>query len=145
MIYTDMTKKAMQLAYKAHSGQFDKGGVPYVFHPYEVARKMETEDEICTALLHDVVADTRLTLEDLKQEGFNDNVINAVKLLTRDREVSYEDYIASLTGNKLAVRVKLADLEHNSIPSRVPAELDEYMKKYYERYEKARKVLMESL
>ena len=73
MIYTSMTIKAMKLAYKAHEGQVDRSGVPYIFHPIHLAEQMETEDEICTALLHDVAEDSDCTIEDLKKEGFRYN------------------------------------------------------------------------
>ena len=50
MLYTALTRKAMIFAYKAHEGQLDRGGVPYVFHPYHLAEQMDSEYEICTAL-----------------------------------------------------------------------------------------------
>ena len=57
MLYTPLTKKALKLAYAAHAGQVDKAGMPYIFHPYEVALQVQTEEEVCAALLHDVVED----------------------------------------------------------------------------------------
>ena len=70
--YTALTRKAMRICYAAHEGQMDKSGVPYVFHPIHLAEQMETEEEICTALLHDVVEDTKWTLKELEAEGFSD-------------------------------------------------------------------------
>ena len=92
----------------------DKSGVPYVFHPIHLAEQMETEEEICTALLHDVVEDTKWTLAELEAEGFPASVLDAVRLLTREKDVSYMAYIERLSGNRIARKVKLADLEHNS-------------------------------
>ena len=66
MIYTSLTNKAMQLAYKAHHGQVDKSGLPYILHPYHLAEQMKDEITICTALLHDVAEDTSVTIEDLE-------------------------------------------------------------------------------
>ena len=63
MIYTPLIKKALKIAFAAHENQVDKGGIPYIFHPYEVAQQMTTEYEICTALLHDVIEDTDVTAE----------------------------------------------------------------------------------
>ena len=60
MLYTDVTKTALKICYEAHSGQIDKSGLPYVFHPFHLAEQMETEDEICVARLHDVMEDTDL-------------------------------------------------------------------------------------
>ena len=67
MIYTELTIKAMNLAYNAHQGQFDKGGVPYIFHPIHLAESMDDEISTCVALLHDTVEDTDVTLEQLAQ------------------------------------------------------------------------------
>ena len=91
MIYTSMTIKAMKLAYKAHEGQVDRSGVPYIFHPIHLAEQMETEDEICTALLHDVAEDSDCTIEDLKKEGFSADTIEALRLLTHEKSVTYMD------------------------------------------------------
>ena len=68
MIYTDLTINAMRLAYSAHNGQLDKAGLPYIFHPYHLAEQMTDEVSTCVALLHDVVEDTNVSLEDLKKE-----------------------------------------------------------------------------
>lgn len=119
MIYTNMTKKAMKMAYKAHEGQKDKGGLPYVFHPLHVAEQMKDESETAAALLHDVLEDTKITLSDLKKEGFPEEILAAVKLLTRGRKASYLDYIRRLKDNPIARTVKLADLIHNSDISRL--------------------------
>lgn len=112
--YTALTRKAMRICYAAHEGQVDKSGVPYVFHPLHLAEQMETEEEICTALLHDVVEDTKWTLAELEAEGFPASVLDAVRLLTREKDVPYMAYIERLSGNQIARKVKLADLEHNS-------------------------------
>ena len=68
MIYTPLTNKAMKLAYRAHHGQTDKCGQPYIFHPYHLAEQMKEEVTVCAALLHDVVEDTPVTIEQLKRE-----------------------------------------------------------------------------
>lgn len=112
--YTALIRKAMRICYAAHEGQMDKSGVPYVFHPIHLAEQMETEEEICTALLHDVVEDTKWTLKELEAEGFPTGVLEAVRLLTREKDVPYMAYIERLSGNQIARKVKLADLEHNS-------------------------------
>ena len=114
MIYTIMTNKAMKIAYDAHYGQSDKAGVPYIYHPIHLAEQMTDEDSICVALLHDVVEDSTVSLDQLRSEGFNDAVISAVRLLTHDESVPYMDYIYQISRNPLARKVKLADLQHNS-------------------------------
>ena len=119
MIYTDLTKKAMRLCFAAHAGQLDKGGVPYVFHPFHVAEQMEDELSTVVALLHDVVEDTDYTLEDLAQMGFPERALSAIKLLTHDKRVHYLDYVAAIRHDPIARAVKLADLRHNSDLSRL--------------------------
>ena len=69
MIYTPMTKKALCIAYKAHEGQVDKTGVPYIFHPFHLAESMTDENSTIVALLHDVIEDTDWTIDDLEKEG----------------------------------------------------------------------------
>ena len=74
-----MLNKALNIAYKAHIGQLDKGGSPYILHPVRVALHCQTEDEKIVALLHDVVEDTSITFEDLKTEGLDDRLLEALK------------------------------------------------------------------
>ena len=118
MIYTELTIKAMNLAYSAHHGQFDKGGVPYIFHPIHLAEEMDDEISTCVALLHDTVEDTAVTLEDLAAQ-FPAEVVNAVRLLTHGEDVDYFDYVRAIRQNPIAVKVKLADLRHNGDPKRI--------------------------
>lgn len=118
MIYTDLTERAMRLAYRAHDGQVDKAGVPYIFHPIHLAEQMTTEACVCVALLHDVVEDSDVTIEDIAAL-FPAEVTEAVRLLTHEENVSYLDYIRALRANPLARTVKLADLAHNSDESRL--------------------------
>ena len=114
MLYTEMTTKAMRLAFDAHKDQPDKIGLPYIYHPLHLAEQMETEDEIVVALLHDVVEDTKYTFDDIRAWGFPEKVIEALTLLTHDDAEPYLDYVARLKGNAIARKVKLADLRHNS-------------------------------
>ena len=118
MIYTELTIKAMVLAYNAHHGQFDKGGVPYIFHPIHLAEQMDDEISTCVALLHDTVEDTDVTLEQLAAE-FPREIVEAVNLLTHRDGVDYFDYVRAIKANPIAVKVKLADLAHNGDPKRI--------------------------
>ena len=136
MIYTDKTKKAMKLCYEAHKDQVDKTGVPYVFHPFHVAEQMKDEATTIVALLHDVVEDTDYTLEDIAAEGFGQEIVEAVALMTHEDEVPYLDYVAKLKDNPIARAVKLADLAHNSDQSRL-GEIDDETKQRLEKYQKA--------
>ena len=140
MIYTDNTKKAMKLCFKAHKDQVDKSGMPYVFHPFHVAEQMTDEVTTIVALLHDVVEDTDYTLEDIAAEGFGEDILKAVALMTHEDDVPYLDYVAKLKDNPIARAVKLADLAHNSDLSRI-GEIDEETKQRLEKYKKARAIL----
>ncbi len=121
MKYTSLTKKALAICFDAHKNQRDKGGQPYVFHPFHLAEQMETEEEICAALLHDVAEDSHYTIGDLGRAGFPETVLEALRLLTRDPQGNYLEYIAALRQNPIARRVKLADLAHNSDLDRLDA------------------------
>lgn len=118
MIYTKQTKKAINIAYKAHMGQEDRSGIPYIFHPMHLAESMDTETECIVAILHDVVEDTNVTFEDLEKE-FSKEIIEALKLLTHDKSVDYMEYIKEIKSNPVAKKVKLADLKHNSDHTRL--------------------------
>ena len=142
MIYTPLIKKALKIAFAAHKNQVDKSGIPYIFHPYEVAQQMTTEYEICTALLHDVMEDTDVTAEDLRAAGFPENILEALRLLTHDETVPYEVYIQAIKTNPLARAVKIADLTHNSNPDRLDI-IDQKAKARFQRYAEAKKSLCE--
>ena len=135
MIYTPLTIKAMKLAYKAHEGQYDQSGVPYIFHPVHVAEQMDDEITTCIALLHDVLEDTTLSLQELEAE-FPREITDVVLLLTHEPDENYLDYIRKLCQSPLARKVKLADIAHNSDETRLssitpdPAQLAHWRAKY---------------
>lgn len=114
MLYTPVTKVALKLCYEAHARQLDKSGLPYVFHPFHLAEQMETEHEVCVALLHDVMEDTPLTADDLMAAGIPKEYVDTLRLLTHDPRVPYLDYVRALAHDPVARRVKAADLRHNS-------------------------------
>ena len=109
MFETELTLRALEIATQAHAGQTDKAGQPYIDHPIHVAEAMETEDETVVALLHD-----------LAKEGFTGEQVEAVAALTHGPGVTYFEYIRSIKQDPLATAVKIADLRHNSDPSRIP-------------------------
>lgn len=128
--------KAILLAAKAHDGQTDKGGNPYILHPIRLASKANTTEESIIAVLHDVVEDSNVTLFDLKNEGFSSNVIEALDCLTRRADESYEQFIKRIKLNPLASKVKLLDLEDNCDINRIPQPTDaDYAR--IDRYKKA--------
>jgi len=142
MIYTDLTRKAMIIAYRAHHGQLDHGGVPYIFHPLHLAEQMEDEATTCAALLHDVVEDTSVTLEELAVH-FPSEVVDAVALLTHSSDMPYLEYVRQIKDNPIARAVKLADLHHNCDATRLPGgTMDEgVIRRYENKYKKALEIL----
>ena len=140
MIYTDQTKKALKLCFQAHKDQWDKSGIPYVFHPFHLAEQMTDEATTVVALLHDVVEDTPYTLEDLKDMGFPSEITEAIALMTHDPAVPYMDYVKNIKGNPIARAVKLADLTHNSDLSRLDL-VDDRAIRRVEKYAAAIKLL----
>lgn len=118
MIYTELTKKAMIIAYNSHLEQVDKAGVPYIYHPIHLAEQMDTEIECIVALLHDVVEDSNVTFEQLEKE-FPTEVIDILKLLTHNKDIEYMEYIKEIKQNPIAKKVKITDLLHNSDFSRL--------------------------
>lgn len=144
MIYTPMTNEAMRLAYRAHHGQLDYNGIPYILHPVHLAEQMDDEISCCVALLHDVVEDTDTTLDELKSI-FPPEVTNAVALLTHNDGVDYFDYVRKIKENPIAKKVKLADLAHNSDQSRCTGSdlSEEQLLRWKRKYEKAFELLRE--
>lgn len=140
MIYTDMTKKAMCFCFEAHKNQQDKSGLPYVFHPFHLAEEMDDEISATVALLHDVIEDTDYTLEDLRQIGFPEAVLEALALMTHGDDTPYMDYVAKIRSNPIATKVKLADLRHNSDLTRLNA-IDERALNRVKKYQEAIKLL----
>ena len=124
MYYSEMVKKAVNIMFEAHKEDFDKGGYPYVFHPFYLATKVEGENETCVALLHDVIEDhgDKYSFEYLENEGFNKEIIDALKLLTHKKDVPYMDYIVEISKNNIAKKVKIEDLKHNMDSRRTSGE-----------------------
>lgn len=142
MLYTELTKKAMKISFEAHKNQTDKNGMPYIYHPIHLAEHMTDEATICVALLHDVVEDTNITFEQLEAEGFSNEIISAIKLMTHDDNVPYMDYVSEIKKNPIATAVKLADLKHNSDLSRLDL-IDANALNRAEKYKKAIALLEE--
>ena len=107
-------EKAIQIAARAHEGQVDKEGLPYILHPLRVMGGVEGLEAKIVAVLHDVVEDTTVTVDDLRREGFGEAVLAALLLVTHRKDQSYADYVVLCKGDDVARGVKLSDLEDNS-------------------------------
>ncbi|MFN2108549.1 MAG: GTP pyrophosphokinase [Anaerolineae bacterium] len=138
-------EKAIGVALNAHKGMVDKSGVPYILHPLHLMMQMDTDEARITAVLHDVVEDSDTTLDELAEMGFSTDVLQALELLTHDKEnVLYQDYILGINGNNLARKVKLADLAHNMDQSRLPTPLTARDEERLQRYQLAWNTLSEA-
>lgn len=110
---------AINVATKAHDGQLDKGGNPYILHPQAVAAALDGTENKIVAYLHDVIEDTEVTLEELERMGFPDRIVNSIRILTKTEEISYEDYLKAVKEDSNARCVKMADIRHNMDISRI--------------------------
>ena len=115
---------SIEIMRRAHEGQLDKCGRPYYLHPLRVAMRLLhcTAAERHAALLHDVVEDTLVTMDDLRQMAYSGEVLDLVDLLTRRKPEgeSHNEYVERIvqSGNVQALRVKLADVYDNMSPAR---------------------------
>lgn len=118
---------AEKIALEAHEGQTRRDGKPYITHPAAVVEMLTNPDEVSVAWLHDVLEDTKIDEKFLRDAGIDDSVIEAVVLLTKDSEISYEDYITKISRNSLARRVKICDIIHNLSDSPKSEKVDVYL------------------
>lgn len=114
VIYNEDVRRAMNVAYDAHKNQYDKAHYPYIAHPLHLAELCYSADEVCVALLHDVLEDSEgWDSRRLIDEGIPERIVNSVELLTRDKTTPYFEYICRLAEDPIARRVKMVDLRHN--------------------------------
>ena len=111
-----MLNKMLIIMINAHAGQFDRGGNPYALHPLKVMHYLKSDDEelMCIALGHDVIEDTSVTYKDLREAGISERVIAGIKSLTKVPGQTYDEYKEGVFANEDAMRVKMADLRHNT-------------------------------
>lgn len=112
--------KALAVATRAHEGQVDHAGAPYILHPIRVAERCRTMEAKIVALLHDTIEDTALTPDDLLQLGFPPLLVEAVLAVTRREGEDYGDYVRCAAANPIGREVKIADLEDNMDLRRLP-------------------------
>ena len=139
-----MLEMAKEIAEKAHQGQTDKGGHPYILHPIRVMERCETEETKIIAILHDVMEDSDYTLEDLRKEGFSEEILEALVCLTHQEGEDYMAYIERVCQNPLAARVKYADLQDNMDISRIPHPTEKDFARL-EKYKKAKARIEEEI
>lgn len=131
---------ALEIAQRAHKGQKDRGGRPYINHPLAVASMVEGEKEKVVALLHDVAEDTPVSLDSLRVL-FGDEIADALTLVTHEDGTDYMEYVAGTKTNPIARAVKIADLTHNMDPSRLDHEPTAKDEERFAKYRKAKELL----
>lgn len=138
----ELLTKAIKLASEAHKEQFDKNGSPYIGHVFRVMNLGNTLDEKICGVLHDLVEDTDWTFEKLEVEGYPENIIAALKCVTKiSEDEDYNDFLKRVMTNKLAIKVKINDLTDNLDVKRYK-ELGEKELKRLNKYLKWYKVLI---
>ncbi|MCW6037278.1 HD domain-containing protein [Spirulina subsalsa FACHB-351] len=113
-------EKAIALAQQCHAEQVDKAGKPYIDHPLRVMAALSSLEEKIVGVLHDAVEDSDLTLDQLRDLGFSDPVIQALDAITKRPGEDYEAYLRRVMGNAIALSVKIADMTDNMDMSRIP-------------------------
>ena len=108
-----LIEKSLHIALRAYAGKTDKAGREYILHPLRVMAKMKTELEMSAALLHDVLEDSDITAWELLAEGIPAEVVDAVQYLSKREGEDYQDFVARAKQNRIAARVKIADIEDN--------------------------------
>jgi len=134
-------ENAIKLAVLSHQGQVDKGGAPYILHPLRMMLTFDDPVLQMAAVLHDVVEDTPVTMEDLIEAGYPEDVLGAIDALTRREEESYDDFIDRAAAHSVGRQVKRADLEDNMNLLRIaePTKRDlNRLAKYRRQWEKLR-------
>jgi (p)ppGpp synthase/HD superfamily hydrolase len=134
-------ERAIELAARAHAGQVDKAGQPYVLHPLRLMLGVRTPHERMAAVLHDIVEDTDVTFEDLAAEGFPAEVVAAVRALTKTDGEKRVDAAKRAAADPIARVVKLADVADNMDLSRI-AEPTQKDFDRLEEYEQVRAILL---
>ena len=112
-------ERAIEIAARAHAGKKDKAGAPYILHPLRVMLKLSSEEEQITAVLHDVIEDSDLRLDDIRREGFSRTIVAAIDSVTMRKGETYNQFIMRAAANPIGRRVKLSDLEDNCDLSRL--------------------------
>ena len=133
-------EEAIELALSTHKGQTQRNGDPYILHPLYVMQQVKGKVAKTAAVLHDVVEDSPLTLDDLRAEGFSEDVVRLVDAMSRRVGEGYDEYIQRLAFTPAAIPIKLADLRHNMDALRL-VDFTEQDGIRFQRYHKAYKQL----
>ena len=136
-----LIEKALHIAVESHKGQTDKNNTSYIFHVLRVMHSVNTDEQKITALLHDVVEDTNWTFEKLKQEGFSDEIVEAIDSVTKRKGEDYFTFVNRSKNNVIGRIVKIADIKDNLNIKRIEKPTDKDFERM-KRYRKALRILL---
>ena len=136
----ELLERAIKLAEIYHEGQFDKGGSPYIEHPFRVMNGVESIEEKILAVLHDVLEDCNISREQLIDEGIPEYLVEKLEILCKGKNEKYFDYIDRIKNNSVTINVKLSDLKDNMNLQRLKEVTEKDMKRL-EKYKKAKEIL----
>ena len=139
-----MLNLAIKIAVDSHRDQIDKGGNPYILHPLRVMLSMNNKSDRICALLHDVIEDSAMTFDDLRNYGFTEELLQTIDCLTKRVGESYESFLERVLTDKRAIRIKIADIEDNMDLTRI-SNISEADLKRVKKYERALSVLKNNL
>ena len=134
--------QAILIAINAHAGQVDKAGQPYILHPLRLMLRFQSGDEMIVAVMHDVIEDSAVTLDDLKGAGFSKMIVEAIECLTKRNDEGYETFVSRVSKNNLARKIKVEDIKDNLDLTRLDKITDKDLVRI-EKYHRALKRLIE--
>ena len=131
--------KSLEIVNKVFSDKVDKGGFPYIIHLLKVYSGVSDYNEKICALLHDIIEDTDVSYDDLREVGYNNDIIEVLEILTKLKGEDYRDYIDRIinSGNVHAMHIKMADLCHNMDSGRIKNPSTNDYERITKRYEPA--------
>lgn len=132
---------AIALAAHAHAGRKDKVGMPQIMHPMRVMLACSNLRQMMVAILHDVIEDTSITLQDLRDDGYPKDVVDAVDAVTKRPGEIYEEFIERCSKNQLGATVKRIDISDNMSPARQTGLSLDHRTRLRAKYKKAIKFL----
>lgn len=144
---SNTVEQAFELIEELFKEKKDKGGHPYINHLLRVCSNVKGNDSKTVALLHDTIEDTEISKENLIELGFTEEIVNAVEIITRQENETYNEFIDKIvnSNNLLAIKVKIADLEDNMDLSRISNVTEKDINRVNKRYKPAHEKLLNKL